>query len=498
MRFFRLWVGQLFCLLPAYTATTAAKATPAVQPGGQAAPASTERMDDFVQDQMAATGVPGIAYAIVGPAGILHTGVFGTDGNGQLVTPATPFLWGSLAKPVAATLAMTLVTSGELQLDAPVTTYLPAFRLRDAASRRITIRHLLNHSSGIPTSVELTDRFVADRQPADVLPALADVAMVSTPGAEYHYASTNYLVLAAVIEAVTGQPFAAVLKQRVLDPLGMASMITTSAAATDRLPPGHRFVFGQAVAFPTPFDPAGVAYGYLGGTLTDAVAFAQANLGGTPNVLNAKQRALMFQGGVTTSGDHRYGLGWRRWPLAEFVADSGDDLIWHGGAAPGYQAMILLLPGQEQAVVVLQNAYGFFQEPRLLDTAFGLVRLLAGAAPSPSAAGLVYPATLAGLVGFCLILVALVARSFWVLAYPQRDKVARTHRGVRLAGWLVALAVVLYGFGVFLPSYFGVGLAQIVLWAPDVAWLVYAVLVLAALLLVLRIAVSIKLIRGEV
>lgn len=57
---------------------------------------------------------------------------------------------------------------------------------------------------------------------------------------------------------------------------------------------------------------------------------------------------------------------------------------------------------------------------------------------------------------------------------------------------MVALAVVLYGFGLFLPSYFGIGLGQIVLWAPDVAWLVYAILVLAALLLVLRSTIQVK------
>lgn len=144
----------------------------------------------------------------------------------------------------------------------------------------------------------------------------------------------------------------------------MQTTITTPAQAEARLPPGHRFVFGQPVALTTPYDPAGVGYGYLGGTLADAMAFAQANLGSRPAVLSVEQRAVMFQGDVVTSGAHRYGLGWRRWPLAEFVPGSADELIWHGGVAPGYQAMVILLPARERAIIVLQNGYGVFQEQR--------------------------------------------------------------------------------------------------------------------------------------
>ena len=420
--------------------------------------ALTVQLDEFVQSQMAAVGIPGVAYAITGPTAVLHTGFFGTDGAGTPITSMTPFLWGSLAKPVAATLAMTLVEAGELQLDAPVITYLPAFRLRDVAvSDQITIRHLLNQTSGLPTSVELTDRFAADRQAADLLPALADLAPVSPPGAEYHYSSTNYLLLTAVIEAVTGQPFADVLEQRVLDPLGMQATITTPAQANRRLPPGHRFVFGQPVAFTTPYDPAGVGYGYLGGTLADAVAFAQANLGSRPAVLSAEQRAVMFQGDVVTSGAHRYGLGWRRWPLREFVPGSADEMIWHGGVAPGYQAMLILLPARAQAIIVLQNGYGVFQEPRLLDTAFGLTTLLYGAEPVTSHVGVTYPAALAGLGGIGVVLGALVVWSSWRLVHPWPWH--RTGgRWAKLAGWLIALAGLLYGFGIFFPRYFGVGL----------------------------------------
>ena len=481
-----LVAAVLVVLAPGGSATGARPAP------GEDAPASADRMDDFVRSQMAAVGVPGVAYAIVGPRGILHSATFGTDGNGATVDATTPFLWGSLAKPVTATLAMTLVESGDLRLEAPVTRYLPSFRLADQdASDRITLRQLLNQTSGFPTSMQLTDQFAPGRRPADAIPALAEVQPIAAPGAEHHYSSLNYLVLSAVIEEVTGRGFTDVLADRVLDPLGMQDAITSADQAEDRLPPGHRFVFGQAVGFSTPYDPAGVGYGYLGGTLADAAAFAQANLGSDPVVLSDEQREQMYRGDVETGDDMSYGLGWRRWPVREVGADSSADMVWHGGAAPGYQAMTVLLPEQDRAIVVLQNAYGQFQEPRLLETAFGLAALMYGDDPETSPAGIAYPATLGGLGLLCALLLVLVGRSVWVLVRP-RTRAPRTRRrvGVALAAWLVGTTAVLYVFAVYLPASLGVGLGQIGLWAPDVGWLVDTLLVLAAALLVLRVAVG--------
>src|SRR5690606_22027360 len=131
----------------------------------------------------------------------------------------------------------------------------------------------------------LTDRFDDDREPADVLPELADRDLEAAPGEEHLYSSANYLVLAAVVEAVTGRSFPGVLAEQVLEPAGMDQAVTTPGRAADRVPPGHRFVLGHPRPFDSPYDPAGAAYGYLGGSLEDAVAFAQAHLGDSDALL---------------------------------------------------------------------------------------------------------------------------------------------------------------------------------------------------------------------
>lgn len=446
-------------------------------------------LDRFALNRMRSVDIPGIAYAVVEPTGVVHTGTFGVDGDGAGITPATTFLWGSLAKPVTATLVTNMVERGELELDAPVTTYLPSFRLSDAArSARITIRQLLDQTSGIATSSRHTDRTDPGRRPADALVDLADDDLVSDPGATHHYSSTNYLVLSAVVEAVTGRPFVQVLTERVLRPFGMNSALTSAERAEQVLPRGHRFVFGQAVPFTSPYDPAGVGYGYLGGTLHDAAAFAAAALGGGTGAMTDEQRDMMFRGEVRTSEGKFYGLGWRRWTLPG--ADT--PMVWHGGAGPGYLAQVILLPDSGRAVVLLANAFGSFHESALLETGWGLAQLAYGIEASTTDRGHSYAGILAALTVFAILLCALIISGVRLLIRPVVGGSPRWRIGAIGVAWLVVSCALLYGLGLRLPAALGIPLAHLVLWAPDLAWLVYGILGLTVTLLVVRSAVAIR------
>ena len=441
--------------------------------------ASTQELDDFVREQMERTDVPGAAYAVVGPEGVRHEAAFGADGNGDPVEASTPFLWGSVAKPVAATLAVLLAEDATIDLDAPVVDVLPDFRTADrAVSGRITIRHLLDQTSGIPNLLGMTDRYDAERQPSAIVAELADVELVGEPGAEHVYSSINYAVLAAVVEQATGQPYAEVLTERLLTPLGIDSALT-GPEDEDRLPPGHRYVAGQATAFTTDVDPAGTAYGYLGGDVEDLAAFAQASLTGGPLLTDA-QREQLTAPAVETSEDSAYGLGWRTW----HVPGTDSPMVWHSGAVPGYQSSVLLLPERDEAIVVVQNSYGSFQEQPLLDTAWGLASLRSGVEPQLHDVDPTYWALLAVTTLVVGVLVALIGRSVWRVARP------RSTHGLRgLVAWigpLVLLATVAW----MLPGLFGVGRGQLALWAPDVAWTLNAVLVLVGLLGVTRLVIT--------
>lgn len=431
-------------------------------------PVPSGDLDAFVREQSERAGAPGVAYAVVGPGGTEHEAAFGEDGDGAAVTAGTAFVWGSVSKPVTATLAVLLADAGELDLDAEVGEVLPEFQTSE-----VTVRELLDHTSGLPEGLELTDRYDDDRSISALIPEIAalDRGEVGT----HAYSSLNYIVLAAVIEEVTGSPYAEVLRERLLGPAGMSTTYAEADAAEEVLPPGHRYVLGSARAFDTQVDPATVPAGYLTGSVADLAAFARTQLvGGT--VLDDEQRDVLHTAEVETGGGGGYALGWR----TGRVPGTDEPMVWHGGAAPGYSSAIVLLPERDLAVVVLENAYGPFQETALLDTAFGVAALLAGGEPEGASADPAYPIALVALG--LLVLALLAALVVSVRSRPSTGRVIAS---------LVVLAVV--GAGLLaLPRLAGVTLGQLGLWAPDLSWLVHAALVLVALVALVRVGVRLR------
>src|SRR5215467_11450829 len=124
-------------------------------------------IDAFVSAQIQAQRIPGLSLGIVQGTHIVHLHGFGTaDASGRLVTPQTPFIIGSMSKSFTALAVMQLVEAGKVELDVPVQRYLPWFRVADpTASARITVRQLLNQTSGIPgdSEHELKEGFLSIR-----------------------------------------------------------------------------------------------------------------------------------------------------------------------------------------------------------------------------------------------------------------------------------------------------------------------------------------------
>ncbi|MCB0112029.1 MAG: beta-lactamase family protein, partial [Caldilineaceae bacterium] len=112
-----------------------------------------ERIDAYIQARMEAANIPGLALGVVYGDQVVYLKGYGVAGpDGRAVTPQTPFVPGSTSKSFTALAVMQLVEAGKIDLDTPVTKYLPWFRTRDAAaSTQITVRNLLYQTSGLPT-----------------------------------------------------------------------------------------------------------------------------------------------------------------------------------------------------------------------------------------------------------------------------------------------------------------------------------------------------------
>jgi CubicO group peptidase (beta-lactamase class C family) len=344
---------------------------------GVAAPADPPdvgEVDRFLFASLDRAATPGMAVAITHGETVVFVRGYGRDGRGQDVTAHTPFRIASLSKSFTAASVLQLVESGRVDLDAPVQTYLPTFATADPdASRRITVRHLLNQTSGMAD--EGYPGITRD-QPAnlhDRLVGLHDARPVSAPGTEFHYFDPNYQVLAALVEAVTGRPFGEHLRRRLFDPLEMTGTAAapTARAGVDAVPalaPGHVLVFGKPVARP---ELDGLLAG-SGGVISTAADMARwlvmQSTGGT-GVLTPGSVELMHTPPPGVAGG--YAQGWQ-----VVAPPDGPRRIEHTGVLSTYSGVQVLLPDSGYAFALLYDA-----NATLVDTAgitTGLARLLTG------------------------------------------------------------------------------------------------------------------------
>jgi CubicO group peptidase (beta-lactamase class C family) len=153
------------------------------------------------------------------------------NASGRLVTPQTPFFTGSTGKSFAALAILQLVEAGKIELDAPVQTYLPWFRVADvSASEIITVCQLLNQVSGLPRSVgqeQLANTDLSNSVIENNVRALANVELIAAPGERYEYSNANYNGLGMIIQAVTGQSYETYIQEHILEPLDMQNSFTS-------------------------------------------------------------------------------------------------------------------------------------------------------------------------------------------------------------------------------------------------------------------------------
>ena len=193
-------------------------------------------IDAYFEEQMQRLNIPGASLAIVEGDQIVHMRGFGNARpGGEAPTPQTPFLIGSLTKSVTALAVMQLVEVGKLELDAPIQRYLPWFKVADPqASAQITVRHLLNQTSGLSTAsgrIPLADFDDSPNAAERQARVLATLKLSRPVGSAFEYSNSNYNLLGLIIEAASGESYADTIQTHVFAPLKMSHSYTSQAEA---------------------------------------------------------------------------------------------------------------------------------------------------------------------------------------------------------------------------------------------------------------------------
>ena len=284
-------------------------------------------------------------------------------------TPATRFRIASVTKQFTAALALQLIEQGAMDLDAPITRYWPEYPA--AQGDAVTIRQLLNHTSGIPSYTGFADLAEAQRKPHTpeaIVASFWELPLEFEPGSAFRYNNSGYALLGALIERVTGQPYDVALRERLLTPLGLADsgydhhteVIEGLAYGYDQLPDGSY----QRAAYLDSSYP--YAAGMLYATAGDLHRWTRALHQATP-FQDASTLAQMTTAGL---GDYGFGLRADRLPMG---TDSVR-VIGHSGGIDGFSSMLAYFPDAEHTIVVLDNTGG--PSGRIMQD---LARLLYGA-----------------------------------------------------------------------------------------------------------------------
>jgi CubicO group peptidase (beta-lactamase class C family) len=350
-------------------------------------PEVPERFQAFVaaveQDRLA-QGIPGLAVAIVEGGRVTFARGFGSKGpdNADPVQPTTLFRIASCTKQLTAIPILRGVERGDLDLDAPLVSYLPSFTLARTPEPvpQITLRQLLSHSSGLGDYLEVdvsAEEKVDSALQAFLLGRYRDIGYVmAPPGAVFSYSNAGFSLLGLVAETLRQMPYRKLMRDEVFAPLQMnRSYFLPSEVLQDGdfalggcpadQPECGGFEIGPVIA-PDGYDnawdrpPAGAWSSVL-----DLAKFTRFLLHGDPQVLSDGLRAEMASPQISThfaGNELAYGLGLEIATGFELADDSTQapafypsKTIFHDGAMPGFRSMIECVPDADFCWIALTN-----------------------------------------------------------------------------------------------------------------------------------------------
>ncbi len=329
-----------------------------------AAPTRAERAQAAAEAAMQYGGAVSVQYALWQDGEIVLSGTAGvySKSENRLLTGDHLYGIGSISKTYTATLVMELVEAGKVDLDEPVTTYLPNFKMADERYKDITVRMLLDHSSGLMGTTNTNAFLLGDPREDDarksLLDRLADQTLQADPGAYSVYCNDGFTLAELLIEAVSGKSYTDFLHETITAPLGLDHTVT----------PMDEVDWNEAAKIYQGTDPRALpaeALAVIGAGGLYANATDLASFGGifcNDSILEETSRQAMAADAYLrgmwpedSEGDAlAYGLGWDSVHMFPF-SQNGIQALVKGGDTIYYHAGLVVLPEHDMAAAVLTS-----------------------------------------------------------------------------------------------------------------------------------------------
>jgi CubicO group peptidase (beta-lactamase class C family)/D-alanyl-D-alanine dipeptidase len=358
-------MGRFHRLLTLSLSTAISAAT---SPLGAQAPAPrsdytgvADKISSLIDREMHAQGLPIVAIALIDDQDVVWTRGFGVldSVSRREAGPQTVFRVGSVSKLFTDVAIMQLVEQGKVDLDAPVSRYIPEFHPNNPYDRPITLRQLMSHRAGLVREPPVGSYFDSTSPPlAATIASLNRTTLVYPPATHTKYSNAAIATVGYVLERLTRAPFAQALSRAVLQPLGMTmSGFEPTPALTRELAPAMMWTLdGRSFAAPTfqlGIAPAGSMYT----TVTDLARFVSALFAGgrgeNGQLLKPETIAQMWKPQFASPGDETgYGIGFRLGTLDAHRS------VGHDGAIYGFATTLSALPDDKLGVVVVTTRDG--------------------------------------------------------------------------------------------------------------------------------------------
>lgn len=326
------------------------------------------KIDALVAKTMKNEKIPGLAIGVIKDNKVAYSKGYGfaNVSTGQKVTPETVFQMGSDSKMMVGIAAMQLKAQGKLDLDAPVTRYLPYFHIADERYKQITIRHILSHRSGLPWCSNNEQCDTLDYKSPEYddgalerhVRNLADVKLDNPPGTTMSYSDLGFEIMGDIISKLSGESFEDYIQEHVFSPQGMKhSSFKIRDIPTELLAAPHILNPTPAVNGYFPYSRQHAPSSHLFSNVDDMNRYAlvQLNHGqtGEVKVASASAYETMWTPEIDTTmpspWEKKLGLGW-------FLGGQpGHRLVGHAGGDTGFTSEFIMAPDDGMAVVVLIN-----------------------------------------------------------------------------------------------------------------------------------------------
>jgi CubicO group peptidase (beta-lactamase class C family) len=317
-----------------------------------------ERLDGYLATRVHGPGMPGLAVAVVRDESVVYMKAFGVRrlGSDEPLTPEHTFHFASVSKPFVATAIMQLVEDGKLGLDDPVTKALPYFRLDDDRFGEITIRQMLNHTSGMPDVEDYQwDRPQLDEGAAErFVREMASEELLWAPGSGWRYSNMAFDALGDVIAKVSGMTFEDYMRVNILEPLGMDRSSFFYPEIEESIRTSGHVGDPAELSDVYPYNRRHAPSSTLNSSVSQMARWLLVNLGRGElegrRILGSNSYDLLWTSTTETSTEGvDVGLSW-------FLGERGDHrTVYHGGSDVGFRSYVLLLPDDGVGVVLASN-----------------------------------------------------------------------------------------------------------------------------------------------